>query len=351
MAELKVPATSTFMDQFQSLRSSIYEKGNWHINTTNIQPGLLKGQKIHAIQQEELQQSLKQVGKLVTDIQEMKTEDTAKYLHQLTTMTRIVSDLLLAETGLHQLPISLQGRGNVLVQLPLEVVDVTLQALTKSVDYWSECEIGLKLAKNIMNVEHLAKIFVQSGGLEQIYDIFLHDEVFSNIQVAALEVVQVSLNYEFACERYLHSELMDYPYLAEKVRVLNESVLNQLPENVVVREKEKERQRSRSRSRGGKKSKRGRNEKERKKEKEKERKKGSKRGRSRERDSRRSREKKEEKEKETSSRYKDLEEMPQVRTGEQLVLNLLRRSKYSRIQSLVKSINNKVQIYNYNILL
>jgi hypothetical protein len=39
--------------------------------------------------------------KLVVEIGEMKTEDTARYLHQLTTLSRIVGEMLLAESGMH----------------------------------------------------------------------------------------------------------------------------------------------------------------------------------------------------------------------------------------------------------
>lgn len=114
----------------------------------------------------------------------MKTDDTAKYLHSLTTLGKVLGELLDGTIA-----IRLDQRDSQHKSIPLEVVDITLQALNKNVDYWTECEIGLKLAKVIMNVEQLSRLFVQSGGLEQIYDIFLVDEVFSNIQVSALEVL------------------------------------------------------------------------------------------------------------------------------------------------------------------
>jgi len=70
--------------------------------------------------------------------------------------------------------IELNEKKSLLEEIPLEVVDITLQTLKKNYDYWGECEMGLNLAKTIMNIEKLAKVFIESGGLEEIYEIFIN---------------------------------------------------------------------------------------------------------------------------------------------------------------------------------
>jgi len=196
----------------------------------------------------------KELNKVITGT--AIVDQTSKYLQNLDQLTTHIDELLKQNDAHIRLPADFDENKHTYHSIPLSVVKICLKAFSQKYDDLTEAYHGLELARTFLNSYDHAYDFVQGEGLEKIYQLIIERDGYISpfIKLLALEILNMCLSYDFACERFLNFDL-------SKLETAMQPEVSKEKEDKEKKKKSKSkvetpsRSRSRSRSRSSKRSK------------------------------------------------------------------------------------------------